>query len=198
MKNTVQRLVWMLGSAAVVVGIDQWVKVWAKEHVQGQPMQAFLNDMFFLIYAENSGVAFSLGSGLDPTVRFWLFEVLVALFLIGLTVFVVRQPLVWKSELVAYGLILGGGFGNWLDRLLNNGAVIDYALIQVGPLRTAIFNLADSCILVGFFVLIAYSFVHARHEKAAKREAEATAEQASGVDTPADPPQEDKPENHVA
>jgi len=123
---------------------------------------------------------------------------LVALFLIGLSVFVLRQPLVWTSELVAYGLILGGGFGNWLDRLLNNGAVIDYALIQAGPLRTAIFNLADSCILVGFFVLIAYSFVHARHEKAAAKEAEAAAAQAAEVDSPADPAQEDKPENHVA
>ena len=192
MSKTLQRLVWMLSSAVVVVGIDQWVKVWAKEHVQGQPMQAFLNDMFFLIYAENSGVAFSLGSGLDPTVRFWLFEVLVALFLIGLSIFVLRQPLVWKTELVAYGLILGGGFGNWLDRLLNNGAVIDYALIQVGPLRTAIFNLADSCILVGFFVLIIYSFIHARHEKAAAK----AAEEAAAAESP--DPIVPAPDDHVA
>ncbi len=50
---------------------------------------------------------------------------------------------------VAFGMILGGAFGNVADRI-RDGLVTDF--LQVGTFP--IFNVADSCITIGVFLLI--------------------------------------------
>jgi signal peptidase II len=62
------------------------------------------------------------------------------------------QPL---SMLVVLGLILGGALGNLTDRLfrgnegLLRGEVVDFVKVGIWP----VFNLADSCIVVGGVLL---------------------------------------------
>ncbi len=48
-------------------------------------------------------------------------------------------------------LILAGGFGNLYDRAVNDGRVVDFMLLQIGPLKTGVFNVADIAILAGLF-----------------------------------------------
>lgn len=48
-------------------------------------------------------------------------------------------------------LILAGGFGNLYDRAINDGRVVDFMLLQLGPLQTGIFNVADIAIMAGLF-----------------------------------------------
>ena len=49
------------------------------------------------------------------------------------------------TERAAWTLVLGGGVGNLIDRVLN-GVVVDY--INVLFMRFAIFNFADICVCV--------------------------------------------------
>ena len=49
------------------------------------------------------------------------------------------------------GLLIGGGVGNLIDRVLN-GVVVDY--INVLFMRFAIFNFADICVCVGVGLLM--------------------------------------------
>jgi signal peptidase II len=56
--------------------------------------------------------------------------------------------------IAALGLIAGGGLGNWLDRLLNAGAVTDFVSLGVGRLRTGIFNVADLAVVAGTVLLL--------------------------------------------
>lgn len=58
------------------------------------------------------------------------------------------------DTVVAWSLVLSGGLGNLVDRIINDGRVIDFMNIGIGSLRTGIFNVADVCITVGVVVLI--------------------------------------------
>ncbi|MEM1126535.1 MAG: signal peptidase II [Bacteroidota bacterium] len=150
------RIPLMLTVMAVGVAVDQVTKAWAQHALMGMPPTSYLGGVLTLIYAENSGVALSLGATLSPTVRFMLFTVGAALLLVGLLVYVLLQHNMGRSESLAYALVISGGLGNVIDRLFNNGHVIDFLLMQAGPLSTAIFNVADMLILsgVGFLFVV--------------------------------------------
>ena len=63
-----------------------------------------------------------------------------------------------------FSLFIGGGIGNLWDRVFNNGAVVDFMLIQIGPLKTGIFNVADVVIIIGGGMLIISSmFIKRNH-----------------------------------
>ena len=54
-------------------------------------------------------------------------------------------------------MVIGGGLSNVLDRLTNDGAVIDFIFFVLGEVITDIFNLADLVITIGAAImLIAY------------------------------------------
>jgi signal peptidase II len=53
--------------------------------------------------------------------------------------------------------VAAGGIGNLLDRLFNNGAVIDFIRLGIGPLRTGIFNMADVAIVTGVVTFLLFS-----------------------------------------
>lgn len=100
---------------------------------------------FRITYGTNSGTAF----GLFPNHTTLL--IFVSLIAIAFLVYFYRAHAMPSLVLrFAIGLQLGGAFGNLIDRVLN-GKVVDF--IDVGP--WPIFNLADSSIVVGIFILIA-------------------------------------------
>lgn len=96
----------------------------------------------------NSGVAFSIGTGLTGPI------IVIAIALVLAIAWVARGVPTMPAA-VAFGLILGGAIGNLADRLFrgHHGAVIDFVYLRVWPT----FNVADSCIVVGSF-LLAISF----------------------------------------
>lgn len=59
-----------------------------------------------------------------------------------------------RATVVAWSLVLSGGLGNLVDRIRNDGRVINFMNIGIGSLRTGIFNVADVCITVGVVVLV--------------------------------------------
>lgn len=69
-------------------------------------------------------------------------------------VFILVKRSLRPSFVIAISFIIGGGVGNLIDRMFNNGAVIDFMNIGVGSLRTGIFNVADVAIVTGMGLLI--------------------------------------------
>jgi len=61
------------------------------------------------------------------------------------------------SSRLGLSLVLAGGVGNLVDRIRYDGVVVDFLNVGIGPLRTAIFNVADLAILAGALVLMAGS-----------------------------------------
>ena len=53
----------------------------------------------------------------------------------------------------AFGLIIGGAFGNLIDRL-QNGAVADFLDFHIANNHWPAFNLADSAVFIGVIILL--------------------------------------------
>ena len=107
-----------------------------------------------MVYAENTGAFLGLGTSLPPHLRFLIFTALVGLFLLALLIYLLKSKEMDRLALVALGLVFVGGLSNFIDRALNEGAVVDFLNLGFGGLRTGIFNLADVYIMVGAFLLI--------------------------------------------
>ena len=135
------------GTAALVLALDQLTKHLVVTNLAGRPPVDLVGSFVQLRYTTNSGGAFSLLTGAP------LFFGVMAIVIIGGIVYASRraQPL---SMLVALGLILGGALGNLGDRLfrgdgLLRGEVVDFIRVGIWP----VFNLADSCVVVGGILL---------------------------------------------
>lgn len=133
-----------------LVGCDRYTKVQAVNLLKGQEPSSFLNGFFSLTYHENTGGMLSLGANLSDEWRVIVFTLLVGLVLVGGLVYILLKPMDKYSFTVGL-LILAGGFGNLYDRAVNDGRVVDFMLLQMGPLKTGVFNVADVAIMVGLF-----------------------------------------------
>jgi len=98
---------------------------------------------FSLTYVLNPGAAFGL---LPYKTTFFVAMTLIVAVLVLLVAWRASAQL-WLLRL-GLGLILGGALGNLVDRL-RFGLVVDFLDFKVWP----VFNLADSAIVVGAFLL---------------------------------------------
>jgi signal peptidase II len=137
----------LYGTAAAVLALDQLLKHLVVSNLAGRPPVDVIGDFVQLRHTTNSGGAFSLLTGAP------LFFGIMAMVIIGGIIYASRraQPL---SLLVVLGLILGGALGNLTDRLLRGeallrGEVVDFVKVGIWP----VFNLADSCVVVGGILL---------------------------------------------
>ncbi|MCC6455951.1 MAG: signal peptidase II [Caldilineaceae bacterium] len=157
--NKLKRVTLLLAVLFSTIGCDQATKSMAQTHLAPSEPLSFLNGIVRLQYAENSGAFLSLGAGLPGTAQHWVFTVTVAVVLSGILLFALRESLnAPATVLVALALFLGGGLGNLIDRLTNDGRVIDFMHIGIGNLRTGIFNVADMALMTGVALLLLYSF----------------------------------------
>jgi len=136
------------------VGCDQVSKSAARAFLASGTTESFLADSLRLQLVENPGSFLSLGAALPQHLRFALFTGAVAALLIGLVCasLFVRRLGPWRF--IALALVAGGGFGNLIDRLMNDGRVTDFLNVGIGPVRTGIFNVADMAILGGALLLV--------------------------------------------
>jgi signal peptidase II len=140
----------------MTIGCDRVTKHVAGTMLEGIPGRSFLSDTVRLEYVENAGGFLSLGATWPPFARTLIFTVGTGLMLLGLVGAAIRYR--WNGwALVGLGLFVAGGASNWLDRL-TRGSVVDFVSVGWGPLRTGIFNVADTAILVGAGIVLLGSF----------------------------------------
>jgi signal peptidase II len=147
MGRTAGRLALVYGTAVVVVVVDQVTKLLVVRTLAGRPPLRLVGSFVDLRYTTNSGGAFSLFTGAP------LFFAVMALVVTGAIIWSARRARGWPV-LLALGLLLGGALGNLLDRVFRGevplrGEVVDF--VKVGP--WPVFNVADSCIVVGGLLL---------------------------------------------
>ena len=136
------------------IGCDQSTKYTAKHYLEGKGTYSYINDIFRLGYAENNGAFLGLGSTLPDNIRILIFTGFVALILLAFLCYVITSTHITKIGVVGGALIIGGGLSNLVDRLVNNGAVIDFLNLGIGSLRTGIFNVADMAIMLGALFML--------------------------------------------
>ena len=134
----------LLGAAVLVV-LDQLINHWATAALLPVGSMEVLPGIVELRYCLNDGMAFSMLAGKQGLLIGVTSVMLVAVLVM---LFVRKMPL---AERIAWTLVLGGGVGNLIDRVLN-GVVVDY--INVLFMHFAIFNFADICVCVGVGLLM--------------------------------------------
>ncbi|KFE70716.1 signal peptidase II [Hyalangium minutum] len=139
---------------AGTVGCDQASKQMALSHLRDEPAQSFLGGILRLVFAENPGAFLSLGGRLPPALRFGLLTIGVGLILLLGLLYLVKSQQLGRLQVVALALGVGGGASNWFDRLVNDGRVVDFMVLGIGPVRTGVFNVADIAIVLGFGLLL--------------------------------------------
>lgn len=116
-----------------------------------------IKDFFSITYAKNTGVAFSFLEGKVP---------LIILTTGIIVVFIIKYIATTKTnklETICYGLIIGGAAGNLIDRIIY-GYVIDFLDFNIFNYSFPIFNMADTAIVIGIFLLLISSFIESRKE----------------------------------
>lgn len=141
---------------------DQSTKMEAQSYLRGHASISFFDGMFNFVYAENAGTILGIGSRLPEDVRFAFFVLLVGIVLLAAIAFVLVKPL-HTMTVLAISLIVGGGIGNLIDRLIHNGSVIDFMVIKFGLLESGIFNVADIAITLGTCMLC-LSFISSKRK----------------------------------
>jgi len=107
-------------------------------------------NVFHLTYVKNTGAAFGMLSG-----QRWLFVLLAALVCTALIIYLVKTrkkyPLIARAAL---SLIISGAIGNNIIDRLAFGYVRD--LFDFRLINFAVFNVADSCIVIGVILVFIY------------------------------------------
>lgn len=141
---------------AATIGCDQSTKVLARDVLPSFGILKYAGGAVQLEHAQNPGAFMSFGANLDSALRFWFFSVLTGIFLTAVALVLFRRRDLSTPMIIAMTLILGGGLGNLIDRLLF-GSVTDFMIVGLGPFRTGIFNFADMAVVAGTLMLIFYS-----------------------------------------
>lgn len=149
----------------VVLAVDQLTKLWLVATLPYEGEVPVIGGFFHLIHTHNRGVAFGLFADGGKVL-----QALVLISVILLLGFVAWQLWLHREQVasrIALGLILGGGLGNIVDRLVR-GEVVDFLdfYLQMGgrAYHWPAFNLADAAITVGALLLLfreAYTHKHA-------------------------------------
>ena len=156
-----KRLATLFGTAFLVIIVDQITKQIAVNTLFGREPLIYLHDMARLLYAENTGAFLSLGARLPETAQRWVFLGLVTLILLALLVYALKEiSNLDYLIIVGFGLILGGGFGNLIDRIVNDGRVVDFMNVGIGNLRTGVFNVADMALMAGVGLVIIFALLN--------------------------------------
>jgi signal peptidase II len=140
--------------AALVVILDQASKRIIWEIFQYRGGADIIDGFFRITLSKNKGAIFGIFYGWKNfLIVITIVSILVLIF------FAYRMRYAPASKRVYLGLILGGAFGNLIDRLAA-GEVLDFFDMGIGSYRWPTYNVADIAVTVGAFLLILGLIVH--------------------------------------
>ena len=146
--------VWPIGVLGFLIYFDFFSKSWIHENLElyeSIEISNFLNFTFI----KNYGVAFSIfnNPSLNLNIFLSILIFLICSFLFYLIFIKIDNQQKVDFQRLVYVLILAGGIGNLMDRLLY-GYVVDFIDITFNPY---VFNLADSYVTIGLVMYLIFS-----------------------------------------
>ncbi len=136
------------------VGCDQTSKHLARTVLSHERSVTLPGRVVELQLADNPGSFLSSGALLPNPARFLVFTVGVGLGLTALAAYLTGCARISIARFLSLVLVLAGGTGNLLDRVLRDGLVTDFAVIHIGPFHTGVFNIADVLIMIGAGLMV--------------------------------------------
>lgn len=143
------------GLALLVLVLDQFSKTWFSANLE-YATPWVITDFFNFTLLHNTGAAFSFLSDSGGWQQ-WLFAGIASVVSLVLVVWIYRLGSSKAMESAALALVLGGAVGNLIDRL-QLGYVVDFIVVHYEQHYWPAFNIADSAICVGAFLIVVDGF----------------------------------------
>lgn len=141
---------WLLAATALVL-IDRWTKWLVVTNLDYKVPVHLIKfgdtQVLNLYYCLNDGAAFSGFSGMRITLI-----IITSVVILGFLFLLLFKKIKSKLCIAAAVLMLSGGIGNLIDRIFNDGLVVDF--IDFRLINFPIFNFADICAVCGAGLII--------------------------------------------
>ena len=128
---------------SIILMLDQFIKIIINRYISLGSSVTVIPNFFSIMNLKNTGAAFSILE--DNTVLLVIISVIVIVLLDRSIKKISKFEVLEKISL---GLIMGGIFGNLIDRIIHHG-VIDYLSFKIFGYSFPVFNLADMAIVIG-------------------------------------------------
>lgn len=142
-----------LGFSALIALADQLIK-WLVQQSMAYGQSVEITPFFNWVHVWNKGAAFSLFADGEGWQRY--FFIAIAIVVSAVLVKLIRDSHK-RTEALAYSMVLGGAFGNVIDRVFR-GYVVDYLDFHWQSRHWPAFNLADVFIVLGVAMILVTSF----------------------------------------
>jgi signal peptidase II len=161
------RLRWLTLTFAAVL-LDRLSKAAIEARTVEGWRREVVRHFIYLVHSRNPGIAFSLfADSSSPWVRYLLIAVSSGVIVL-LAWYLVASKGVTSRAAAGLALLLGGATGNLTDRILH-GAVTDFFEVWFGSYRYPAFNVADSAITIGAFLILLDALLPGRAAGRGKR-----------------------------
>ena len=146
--------------AAAMVAVDQLSKFWVTRNLPLDGTEIGLIPGLAILHTRNNGAAFGMLRDLELRLGQLVIDGTFMLGILSAIVAVAIASYLWRdgkriSALsgAALALVLAGALGNMIDRL-RLGYVVDFIYLRSGNFDFPVFNIADSCVVVGAALLM--------------------------------------------
>ena len=138
----------VLAIVAVTIIVDQLTKFLVVKYMTLGQSISVIDNFLYITSHRNEGAAWGILQGK------MIFFYVVTLVVIGLVILWIRKLDIKKEKLlvIALSLILGGALGNFIDRVMYQH-VVDFINTYIFGYDFPIFNIADSALCIGVFLL---------------------------------------------
>ena len=163
MSNTTKERILPFSFSVFVILADQISKFLVEKYFPLRTIKfSFFGDFLRIIHVTNTGAAFSMGDSMSAVKHLIVLCVVPLILLIALIIFCIKSDDFSKFQRWLIAGIVGGGFGNLIDRFLRPNGVVDFIDVKFynlfGLERWPTFNIADSFVLV-CIIILAISYI---------------------------------------
>jgi signal peptidase II len=131
-----------------VVGVDQLTKEIVRRSVDLYQSVPVIPGILNLTHVQNTGAAFGLLNTADFPYKPLVMIAIASIALLAIAAYATQLGFHERLARLGLALILGGAFGNLIDRAVS-GYVVDFVDIYWGNAHFWAFNVADAAITIG-------------------------------------------------
>ncbi|MFC8129228.1 signal peptidase II [Streptomyces sp. NPDC057302] len=147
-----RKILVLFAVAVLAYALDLVTKMIVVAKLEHHEPIEIIGDLLQFNAIRNAGAAFGMGEAF--TVIFTCIAAAVIVVIVRLARKLYSLP--WA---IALGMLLGGALGNLTDRIFRAPGVFEGAVVDfIAPKGFAVFNLADSAIVCGGFLIVILSF----------------------------------------
>ena len=142
-----------LGTMGIVTVLDQVTKAVVRQVLPLGESRNIIPSVLDFTHVHNTGAAFGLLNAVDFPFKPFVMIAIAALALVSIAAYSTQLGFHEKMARFGLALILGGAFGNLIDRAVF-GFVVDFVDVYWGMTHFWAFNVADSAITIGAILVL--------------------------------------------